>query len=749
MKKRLLIKAGSLFIVCISLYSSGFCQWNFSTGYFKIHINSKGWITSMKNITVQPHREFSPVGDPSPLLCLYDSPKNQYHYPQKAAYNPVSGKMVLRYANGSAAVIHIEPEQGKYLKLTLLSLSHRKGIDKIQWGPIHTNITNILGELLGVARDTSAAVNYAIGLLSLNDATIGGPATTVGGIAPFEYLIHSPDPRRFPLPPDLHEGEFFSIGGNGISDVAFYSHPEEYYRIMYGNAAGVDSLGRISIVQHASDRRSPKEIFFSGMPKMEANKPVHQQVQGIPGADYIGSSVALWGCPDSIALMTVIQTMAVSERLPHPMLNGQWVKDPARYVPDVLWVGRTYDSAISYTHQLGFKGIEGWSLGEYYPDRGDNGNILLKIPFTTGKKSMKAFTEEANAKGIIFGLHTLLNFLQPRISSDVSPIPNDSLCYLQKRVLIKNISATDTGIVINDPAYLDEVAGWEGHPKDANMVRIGKELIYYMGVSKRFPYTLQHVKRGYWHTTASAHKEGSGVYKLQTNCYHGLAPDIFLQDKYADYYAKLFKKQGMHYIDFDGEESLFYQGYGEYSVKRFFRRLFETAEKEGIHYLMITGSTLSGGSWYYQNIWNVGGGNHMYNNKTRTWGIEGKDIRNVTFGNYFPATFGGNFAFTPSSTMQEYENIEAISVGLGVTYALELSEESVESCPQKYEIFNAIKIWENARAANAFPPGVKKELQDTSKYFHLEAVNANNWNLYLVNKEGADKRLFARLKRSR
>ena len=743
------VKTSLFIIICVSIASHAFGQWNFSTAYFKIHINSKGWITNMKNITVQPHREFSPAGDPSPLLCLYNSRKDQYDYPQKAAYDPVSGKMVLRYANGSVAVIHIEPEQGKYLKLTLLSLSHRRDIDKIQWGPIHTNITNILGELLGVARDTSAAVNYAIGLLSLNDATTGGPATTVGGIAPFEYLIHSPDPARFPLPSDLHEGEFFSIGGNGISDVAFYSHPEEYYRIMYGNAAGVDSLGRISIVQHASDRQKPKEIFFSGMPKMEANKRVHQEVQGIPGVDYIGSAVALWGCPDSMALMTVIQDIAVSEGLPHLMLNGQWAKDPARYIPDVLWVGRTYDSAISYTHQLGFKGIEGWSLGEYYPNRGDNGNIPLKVPFTSGKKSIKEFTDRSNAKGIVFGLHTLLNFLQPGISSDVSPVPNDSLCYLQKRVLMKNISAADTNIIINNPAYLDEVAGWEGHPKDANVIRIGTELIHYMGVTKTLPYTLQHVKRGYWHTTASTHKAGSGVYKLQTNCYHGLAPDIFLQDKYAGYYARLFQRQGMHYIDFDGEESLFYQGYGEYSVKRFFRRLFETAEKEGIHYLIITGSTLSGGSWYYQNIWNVGGGDHMYNNKTRTWGIEGKDIRNVTFGNYFPATFGGNFAFTPSSTVQEYENIEAISVGLGVTYALELSEKSVESCPEKYEIFNAIKTWENARAAKAFPSWIKKELQDTSKYFHLQAVNANNWNLYLVNEDGADKRLFARLKRSR
>ncbi|MGH2645585.1 MAG: hypothetical protein ACRDE2_16665, partial [Chitinophagaceae bacterium] len=374
-------------------------------------------------------------------------------------------------------------------------------------------ITNIFGELLGVARDTNATVDYAIGLLSLNDATTGGPATTVGGIAPFEYLIHSPDTKRFPLPPGLHEGEYFSIGGNGISDVAFYSHPEEYYRIMYGNAAGVDSLGRISIVQHATDREKPRDIFFSLMPKMEADKPVHQHVLAIPGVDYIGSAVALWGCPDTIALLTVIRDIVKSEGLPYPMLNGKWAKDPARYIPDVSWVGRTYDSAISYTYQLGFKGITGESLGAYYPDRADGGNLSLRIPFTTGKESIKAFTDKANAKGIVFGLHYLLNFLQPGISSDVSPVPNDSLCYLQKRVLMKNISATDTAIIIDNPAFLDEIAGWEFHPADANIVKIGKELIYYMSVTKTPPYTLQHVKRGYWGTTASAHKAGSMVYK--------------------------------------------------------------------------------------------------------------------------------------------------------------------------------------------------------------------------------------------
>lgn len=736
----------TLFLVCIFMASAAFCQWNISTAYFKIHIDNKGWITSMKNITVHSGREFCPADRPSPLLSLYSTKENKYYSPQSARYKAAKKELLLTYANGSMATVAVEIKNRKYFKFTLRALSRRDGIDIIQWGPVHTNITNILGGLLGVARDTSAVVNYAIGLLALNDITTGGLATTVGDIAPFEYLIHSPDTKLFPLPPNLHEGQYFPIGGDGISDVAFYSQPEEYYRILAGNAALVDSTGNISIVQHATDRKKPKNIFFSLMPKMKANEPVHQQVQALPGVDYIGSAVALWGCPDTVALMTVIRNIVVSEGLPYPVLNGKWVKDPARYVPDVIWLGSTYDSAVSYTSQLGFRGIEGWSLGEYYPDRGDNGNIPIRIPFASGKKSISEFTDLSNSKSIVFGLHTLQNFLQHGSSSDVSPVPSDSLCYLLKRILMNHITATDTNIVVDNPAYLDEVAGWEAHPVDANIVKIGKELIYYMGVTGAPPYSLQHVKRGYWGTAATAHEAQTAVYKLQTNCYHGLVPDIFLQDQYADYYARLFKKHGMYYIDFDGEEGLYYQGHGEYSAKRFYRRLFETAHKEGIDNLRVTGATLSGGNWHYHSTWNVGGGEHMYNYKTRSWGIEGKDLRNVTFGNYFPSSFGGNFALTPSSTIQEYENIEAISVGLGVTYLLQLSEKSVESCPEKYGIFKAVKTWENARSANAFPRSIKMILRNPDRQFHLEQLDNNHWKLYEV--KGAGNALLTILTRT-
>jgi hypothetical protein len=327
-------------------------------------------------------------------------------------------------------------------------------------------------------------------------------------------------------------------------------------------------------------------------------------------------------------------------------------------------------------------------------------------------------------------------------------VPNDSLCYLQKKLLVHAISAADTNIEVSDPMYLDEMAGWEGHPADANIIRIGKELIHYNGVSDSKPYLLKNVKRGYWGTAAAAHETGAPLYKLQSNCYGGLAPDIFLQDRYADYYATLFKKNGMNYIDFDGEEGMFYQGFGEYSVKRFYARLFAMARRQGMDSLRITGATLSGGAWHYHSAWNVGGGSNMYTAKTRSWGIEGKDLRNVTYGNYFPSSFGGNFELDPHSTVQEYENIQAISVGLGVTYMLSLSEKTAESCPAKQVIFSAIRTWEDARKADAFPRGIKKGLSDPSRYFHLEAVDGDTWNLYKVGNDGAGRRLFAVLKRN-
>jgi hypothetical protein len=97
-------------------------QINLSTDYFKISIDKKGFITSMKNITKTPNQEFSPKDKPSPLLRLYNSNKTVYYEPQKAVYSKTSNVLSLTYVNGSIAKIKIEAK-AKYFKLTLQSLT--------------------------------------------------------------------------------------------------------------------------------------------------------------------------------------------------------------------------------------------------------------------------------------------------------------------------------------------------------------------------------------------------------------------------------------------------------------------------------------------------------------------------------------------------------------------------------------------------------------------------------------------------
>jgi hypothetical protein len=534
--------------VCLSSNA----QWDFSTAYFKIHIDRKGFITSMKNTMVSAEREFSPADKPSPLISLYDGDKKVYYYPVKAGYQKSERVFTLSFTNGSVAKIKILPQK-KYFKLSLLSLSPREGIECIQWGSYHTNITNLLGEIIGVARDTSEAVNYAIGMLALNDNTLGGTAETIADAAPFQYIIHTPDAKQFPLPAHLHEGQVFSLGGNGISDVAFYSHKEPYYRIMYGNAAMVDKEGRISVTYQSRDRSYEREVCFSLIPNMAANTPNHIEVQPLLGVDFIGSSVALWGSPDSTALLDVIQDIVLNEQLPYPKINGRWIKDPAAFIPDVLTYGGLYDSIIPYTRRLGFNAISLYDQGFIRPNRGNGGYIDGKnfekkpLKMTSGNVSHKEFSEMATKFGIIIGRTPITNSLAPG-TKDASPVPSDSLCYQQKRLLMKSISPTDTIILVNDPTHLEEIASWEGHCKDLNMIKIGKELIHYLGVSKEKPYRLLNVKRGYWKTAPSTHQAGDTIYKLQVTInygYDGLIPNLQLQDKIAEHYADICRVNGI------------------------------------------------------------------------------------------------------------------------------------------------------------------------------------------------------------
>ena len=126
-----------------------------------MEVNARGYIVGMYNRTRPDLPNFSPADQPSPLLALYaGAPRRCYLYPQRAEFS--GNRCRLHYAGGAVATVRLE-EKDKYIKLTLESLQGREGISAIQWGCYYTTISGLLGDIIGVARDTTAAVNYAIG----------------------------------------------------------------------------------------------------------------------------------------------------------------------------------------------------------------------------------------------------------------------------------------------------------------------------------------------------------------------------------------------------------------------------------------------------------------------------------------------------------------------------------------------------------------------------------------------------------
>ncbi|MFC0772955.1 hypothetical protein [Terrimonas alba] len=701
-------------LLCISTIQAQ--SFHLQSQYAKIGINSKGFITSIKD--KKTGVEYCPKGMSSALMSLEANKK--YILPVKAVYNLAKKEIVLTYSNGAIASIKAEQKQ-QYLRLQLLSLTKQSEVDNIVWGPYKTNISKIIGDVIGVVRND----DFAIGLLGLDDNTTSGPPTD-GDMSFMYYFIHSPDPKKYPLPPHLKEGQVFSIGGDGISDVAFYSQPEEYFRMNYGNGAILEPAFGSSISMHARDRRKEQIIRFPAYPEGldgKANSSRYQLV--VPAnAHFVGSTVAFYACPDSLGLKT-IEKIVLNEGLPHPEIDGKWIKDPGAYRPDIAWWG-AHDSLVSYAKQLNMKGVQDEGYGEYYPNPADRWG-KRKINFRgSASLTVPQYGAIMQKEGIRYGLHTLCEFLQPG-TSDVSPVPSDSLAIMQRTILTKDLSETDTIITVADTAYFNEFGGWEGN--HTNVLKIGKELIEYNGISTTKPYRFLNVKRGFHNTARAAYKAGITIVKLQPNCYRGFAPDMNLQEVYADYYGKWLIEGGMDYIDFDGLESCMYQGHGQYSFKRFFRKLFDSYKKNGGKYLRVMGSAVGEGSWHYMSVCNVGGGDHMFSPVLNKWGIEGKDMRYVFESSYLPATFGIQ-SYQVDWSVYDAENLQAKSIGWDALYMLGLSQQTVEASAEKETIFKALRAWEDARVAQVFTKAHKERLKDLDYKFHLEQTGARSFNLY-------------------
>ncbi len=657
------------------------------TQYIKVAIDGKGLLTSFFDKTNSV--EYFPEGEEAALLTIYKDP--EYILPSSAVFNSADNKIILDFQNGSKAVIGVNCKDA-YLRLELLSLEPRNDADAVVWGPYPVAIDEKIGETICVVRNK----DYAVGMQALNINTIEGLPDGDDNGGGGAFIDPLPGQQ---LPDSLKD----KIGQKVDVNVNITGDMPEYVRLYRGSAAVKKPFGS-ELRLFSRDRRKPRVI------KNWLGNKDHVQYAEPIDVDFAGSAIAFFGCPEPMTL-DIIEKIETGEGLPHPMLNGVWLKRST--FPGEAYLLNEGDpmKSIQYAKECGFKLIH---AGDIFQTWGHFGYSEKR--FQGGLPDIKKATETARKEGISLGVHTLGMFTTKN-DSWVSPVPSDSLCKTGSSVLEKAAGLTDDIIYVADPAYFRYLG-------NTHTVKIGKELINYRKVSDDEPWRLIDCQRGMYGTIPSSHEQGAAVDKLTNDSYSGFYPDIKLQDQYALKLAEVCNETGIDLMDFDGYGGESPTGHGTYGAARFIDLWYRNIDR----YRIACGA---GTFHYYWHIYAFMNWGEPWYNALRESQVNYR-IENQRYfeRNLMPGMLGW-FTLNPEFRPEEVEWIQARSAAFNAGYLLRV-DESIEKNGYRDQLFEAIREWQKVRRLNAFTPEQRERMKNPKNEFHLEKTGDKSWNLYPV-----------------
>ncbi len=660
------------------------------TAYLKIGINDKGLITQL--LDKKTAVDYLPAGELSPLLSLYKD--SAYIRPASMSFSASRRKLTLKYPNGAVAIIGIG-NKGDYLRFELLSLEPRKGVQAIVWGPYPTSIGEEIGETICVVHDA----HFALGMQALDINTIEGLPEGNDNADGGSFI----DPLPGQKLPDSLKGQ---VGRRVEVNVNITGDMPEYVRMYRGTAAVKKPFGS-ELRLFSRDRRIARVAESGDVSAKGANR---QYVAPID-VDFAGSAIAFFGCPEP-KVLDIIGRIEENEKLPHPLLNGEWVK--RSNIPGqayLMFEGKDMQKGIDYANRCGFKLIH---AGDLFQSWGHFGLKTGRYP--EGAPDIRKLTDQARQSGIALGVHTLTMFTGTN-DAYVSPIPSDSLAKTGTTHLSKDIGENDDLIYIDEPDYFRSRSG-------THTVKLGKELINYRTVSEDAPWRLLDCRRGQFATSRAAHATGSPVDKLINNDYQGFYPDIHLQEAYSKRLAEVCNETGLGLMDFDGYGGGSPDGEGTYGAAKFIDQWYKHLNK----YVLTCGA---GTFHYYWHIYSFMNWGEPWYNALRQSQVNYR-IENQRYftRNYMPHMLGW-FSLGADYRPEEIEWIQARSAAFNAGYLLRV-DEGIGKNGFMEDIFTAVKEWQKARNAGAFSAAQIERFKDPKSEFHLRSTGENQWELYPV-----------------
>jgi hypothetical protein len=620
------------------------------TSDLQLTISEKGQISEI--INPLNGKNYLATKEKAPLLRICIDTK--WEEPTSATFSK-SGIITLIYGTSNTTA-EIKVTQNKtHLAFRLTGLTDKNKVDAVCWGDFPTTISKTVGEVVGVVRDG----NYAIGLQALNAKTLGGELKNAGGT----------DDSR---------------GSTALSRT-------------YGSSLQAYSLNR-SKNRHVS-------AWGDKYPDMP--------VEAIPGETTIGSAIALFGCAED-QVLAHIGAIELAEGLPHPAINGVWIKQSpetgrAYLISD--FDEKTVDAMLDYTQQAGLM-----TLYHEGPFKSWGHFSLDPTSFPNGNAGMKKCVEKANAKGLRIGVHTLSTFINTN-DPYVTPIPDKRLAQSGASVLTDHVSAQATEISVQSAQYFKDLKQSTLHA-----VRIGEELIRFRALSSEAPYKLLDCQRGVYGTKAAEHAKGDAVGMLMDYPYNTLFPNFNLQQEIAGNLGRFFNETGVSHMDFDGHEGCMSSGEGDYAIQAFAEKVI----KDTKHTLVNGTSRSSHYYWHICHYWNWG--EPWYGGFRESQGDFRLENQPFLERNYMPNMLGW-FLLSATTGAEDIEWMMARAAGYNAGFALVARYKSLEKNPNTKQLLALIKLWQEASKMKIFSPDQLTRLKNPANDFHLEKDN-QSWKLF-------------------
>jgi len=590
----------------------------------------------------------------APFITLVSNRKR--YMPTTLQYSKATNTITFKFQPAGVAIQVRVIQKPTYFVFEVIKAEPENAIDAIVWGPIPTTITETVGEVIGVVRDNETAV----GMFVLNTKTLGGD-----------------------LPNS--EGSTWSRGIAAKSYPAYSSL--QAYSINRNRVRNVDAWGG----------------EFKNM-----------SVAPIKGETVVGSKIALFACATSSALDR-LEAISIAEKLPYPTYKKTWFKKSALFGKSYLissFGEQDMDEMIAYTKRAGL-----YSLYHEGPFMSWGHYIFDSTSFPKGKESIKNCVQKAHAAGLLFGVHTLTNFINTN-DPYITPVPDERLSMTGASILMMNIDAQQKEIEVASPEYFNQERN-----NNLHTVKIGKELIRYKSVSSTRPYKLLDCQRGAFGTAASSHANGDVVGKLMDHAYQVFFPNFDLQREIAKNLAGIFNETGIDHFDLDGHEGCLASGQGDYGLEVFAKDVFDNIDHE-----MIFGTSNS--KTYY---WNIGSyynwGEPWYGGFKESMQQYRIDNQGLFSRNYMPHMLGW-YLLAEHTTLPEMEWMLARAAGYNAGFAMVARPNALRKNPLTPQLLDAIREWETARTTNAFTSSQQELLKNPANEFHLEKLGEGKWNLY-------------------